>query len=402
MTREAIMELVAALRPRYRQASKGEKTVMLNEFCANTGYHRKAAIRLIQSAPRTGGQGRRRGRPPRYGSADLRSALQLLWQASGYICSQRLTPFLGELADALDRHGELLLTPSLRGLLQTISASTVERLLRPYRPKPLRQPSLDNRQPSSLRDKIVTRTFADLRGLGVGHLEADLVLHCGMSTAGFFLTSLVAVDIPTGWVSCRAVWGKGQSRVGGAVDQVRRHLPFLLRGVHSDNGGEFINGILHDYCQRHTIDFSHSRTYHKNDCPRVEQRNGSLVRRLIGHDRYATRAAYEQLQRVYDLVCLHANFFQPICKLVRYERQGSRMIKRYDRAQTAYQRLLALGVLDGPAQEQLEQQYRSLNPLHLYQQIREEIEKLWKLQAIDPASEQAARLHELYDQMHDE
>ena len=402
MTRKAIQELVAALRPRYQRANKGEKRVMLNEFCAVTGYHRKAAIRLLNAAPQPASQSHRRGRKPRYDSPAFLAVLLRLWEASGRVCAKRLTPFLAELAEALERHGEILLTDSLRQLVQTVSASTVDRLLKPHRARPLRQPHLDSRHPASLRDKIQTRTFADLRGLGIGHVEADLVLHCGMSTVGFFLTSLVTVDIATGWVECRAVWGKGQSRVGGAVDQVRVRLPFPLRGVHSDNGSEFINAYLEDYCCRHAIDFSHSRSYHKNDCPRVEQRNGSLVRRLIGYDRYTTKAAYQQLQRVYNLLCLHANFFQPICKLVSYERQGSRVIKRYDRAQTAYQRLLALGVLDGPTQERLEQQYLRLNPLQLYRRLQQEIEKLWKLDAPDPTSEQAARLRQLYDQLEDE
>ena len=156
------------------------------------------------------------------------------------------------------------------------------------------------------------RTFAELRGLEMGHLEVDLVLHCGMTVEGFYLTTLVGVDIATGWTECVPVWGKTQSRVGGSVDPIRRQVPFKLLGIHSHNGSEFINHPLYDYCRRHGIWLRHvydlftrSRPYKKNDQPRVEQKNGALVRHLIGYGRYTTRTAYDQLAKIYALVRLH-------------------------------------------------------------------------------------------------
>jgi transposase InsO family protein len=389
MTRQVLLELAAALRPRYHQASKAQKKVILDEFCATTGYHRKAAIRLLNHAPHAASP-TRRGRPRHYLPQEVLAPLLLAWEAAGYICAKRLAPFLGELLASLRRHGEVQLEERVYEQLCHMSAATIDRLLRRWRQERLRHPHLSTPQVSSLARKVETLTFAQLRHLPPGHLEVDLVLHCGMSTEGFYLTTLVGVEIQSGWCECVAVWGKGQHRVGSAVEQMRRRLPFPLRGLHSDNGSEFINQHLYTYCQRQGIDLSRSRPHHSNDQPRVEQRNGALVRQLIGHGRYASHAAQEQLQRIYGLLRGHTNFFQPLRKLIAYERRGTQVIKRYDTAQTPYQRLCALGMLDETTQQALQEQYQRLNPLQLQRQIEREIEQLWRLADTDPASERAA------------
>lgn len=204
-----------------------------------------------------------------------------------------------------------------------MSASTIDRLLRPWRQNGTRR-SLSATKPGSvLKGRIPIRAFAEWQENRPGFVEADLVAHCGESAEGFYLTTLSTVDIATGWVECVGVWGKGQNRVGGAVDRVRRRLPFPLLGLDSDNGGEFINQRLYDYCQRHGITFTRSRPYKKNDSCHVEQKNWSVIRRLVGYDRYSSRLAMETLNRVYDLVRLYVNFFQPVMKLVSKSRNGA-------------------------------------------------------------------------------
>jgi transposase InsO family protein len=189
----------------------------------------------------------------------------------------------------------------------------------------------------------------------------------------------MAVDIATGWHECVPIWGKGKERVGGGVNQVQRRLPFPLRELHTDNGGEFINDALYPYCQRYGIRFTRGRPYKKNDQAYVEQKNWSVVRRLVGYHRYSTKAAYEQMERLYLLVRQYANFFQPIAKLVHKERVGAKVIKRYDVAKTPYQRLLEAGILEEAKRCALEKEYQNLNPVHLRSQIDAALEKLWKL-----------------------
>jgi len=393
VTPNAIKELADALRPRYTAATKDGKKVILDEFCATTGYHRKSAIRLLHRVSRPVGK-KGRGRPPVYRGGELLSRLLLLWEASGYVCGKYLAPALPELLERLERCEALLVDQEVRQKLREMSGSTAERLLKPYRQRRLTQPHVSDRVASDLSHKIAVHTFAELRHLPVGHMEVDLVLHCGMTTSDFYLTSLVAVDTVTSWTECRAVWGKGKERVAGAVANIQRQLPFSLLGIHSDNGGEFINDILYQFAQHHHLLFSHSRPYKKNDQPRVEQRNGSLVRRLIGYGRYNTRTAYNQLQQVYSLACLQANFFRPTAKLLSRERQGSKVVKRYDDPLTPYQRLLATAQLTDEQRAQLQAQYEQLNPLRLQRELAVAIDQLWKLEAVDPTSERAQRLRQ--------
>lgn len=376
MTRTSIQEYAAAIRERYVKGNKAQKKALLDEFCLTTGYHRKSAIRLMRRPPKR--SSKHRGRPRTYGS-EVIIALRVAWEATDRICSKRLAPFLPELIPVLERQGELDLSTGLRSQLLRVSPATIDRLLARTRQEDVRRPQASLRSSSALKAVIPIRTFSDWEGATVGYLEADLVAHCGDSTDGFFLNTLVTIDIVTGWTMCIPVWGKGQSRVGSAVDRLRRRLPFPLLGIDTDNGGEFINHGLWDYCRRHDIRFTRSRPYKKNDQAHVEQRNWTAVRRRVGYDRYASKAAYAQLEHLYELANLHGNFFQPICKLISKEREGPKVRKRYDRAQTPYQRLLATKVLDEAEQQTLADLYRSLNPLQLRQQIDEALEALWKL-----------------------
>jgi transposase InsO family protein len=207
----------------------------------------------------------------------------------------------------------------------------------------------------------------------------DLVSHCGESTEGFYITTLVAVDVATSWSEIEAVWGKGQERVGTGVHWIRQRLPFPLEEIHTDNGGEFINDILYPWCRKEGIRFTRGRSYRKNDQAYVEQKNWSVPRRLIGYDRYRSKAAYEQLQRLYEHVRLYVNYFQPVSKLVGKERVGAKVRKRYDQAQTPYQRLLAAEVLDEAHRESLAKLYARLNPAELRRNIDAALDALWKL-----------------------
>lgn len=376
MTRRSIEEYAATIRPPYRLASRKEKARFLAEVCRVTGYHRKSAIRLLRRQPRPAQ--RARGRPRRYGPEVIR-ALRQVWDASDYLCSKRLAPFLPELVRILEHQGELRLTSPVRTLLVGVSAATIDRLLRPHRPKGLRRPHHSDPSHPTIQASIPIRTFADWAGVRPGALQADLVAHCGESLAGFFLYSLVAVDVATSWTECRPVWGRTYKRVGTAVHLVRQRLPFPLRELHTDNGGEFVNQILFPWCRREGIHFTRGRPYRKNDQAYAEQKIWMVVRRLVGYDRYSTRSAYEELSRLYELFALYLNFFQPIRKLIAKRRVGARVSKRYDQAQTPYQRLQAAGILNEAQRAALEARYLHLNPIRLREQIDAVLRRLWKL-----------------------
>ncbi len=373
---QSIREYVASLRPRYRAASRAAKSRMLDDFCELTGRHRKSAVRRLARPPRPRrGVG---GRPRRYGP-EVAALLTRIWEASDCLCGKRLAPFLGPLMDALERHGELRVPPPLRPLLLTISPATIDRLLHGQRRPHPRGLSTTGSSPAAFAAQVPVRTFADWDGVPPGAVQADLVAHCGDSAAGFFLTSLVAVDVATGWTECRAVWGKHYYRVKEAVRWVEKDLPMPLQSFHTDNGGEFLNHLLLPWCRTAGIAMSRGRPHRKNDQAYAEQKNWAIVRRLIGYDRYSSRPAYEDLRAFYRLLRLYWNFFQPLRKLVAKARHGARVTKRYDRAQTPYQRLLVSGVLTDAQCHALTTQYQQLNPMALRTELHERLRRLWTL-----------------------
>jgi len=377
MTRGSVLEYREAVRLRYLRAGKKEKGEILDGFVQVTGYHRKAAIRLLR---RDGSQptGNRRGRQRYYGDEQV-EALRKVWEASDRLCSKRLKPFLGEMVKVMRQHGELAVDSKVEAELCRMSASTIDRRLRPWRRLGGRRPLSTTKPGSLLKKSIPIRTFADWTEARPGFVEVDLVAHCGESVEGFYLTTLCAVDVASGWSECLGVWGKGQERVGSAVHHLRQRLPFPLLGLDSDNGSEFINQRLYNYCRREGIAFTRSRAYKKNDSCHVEQKNWSLVRRLVGYDHYSSHAALECLNLVYVTLRHYVNFFQPTTKLVSKTRHGARVHKVYDTARTPYQRLLESGVLTAAKQAELAAVYHGLNPVLLLADLNGHLDKLWKL-----------------------
>lgn len=376
MSPQSVREYAASLHPRYVLASRAAKARLLDEFCRITKRHRKSAIRLLRARP--GRSTPRSGRPPCYGS-EVVALLRTVWEASDYLCGKRLAPFLPTLIEALERHRILQVPPPLRPALRRISAPTIDRLLRPYRRGHPRGLATTGPSHPALAAQVPVRTFGEWRAARPGSLQADHVGHCGESPAGFYLTSLVAVDVATGWTECQAVWGKGYARVGTGIHLIRQRLPMPLRELHTDNGGEFLNHLLVPWCRREGIHFTRGRPHRKNDQAYAEQKNWAIVRRLIGYDRYTTHAALAQLNTLYRVLRLYWNFFQPLRKLTAKVRHGARVTKRYDRAQTPYQRLLASGVLTLDQRHALDTLYRTLNPVALRTQIQEILRRVWQL-----------------------
>jgi hypothetical protein len=371
------MEYAQAIRSRYLAATKEEKGKMLDEFTLVTGLHRKAAIRLLHRLGHSGAS-KRCGRPRKYG-AGVSEALRVVWEAGDRLCSKRLRPFLPEMIKALRRHGEQRIDVSTEAQLCRMSPSTIDRLLRPCRKLGGRRALGTTKPGNLLKSLIPIRTFTDWQENKPGYMEMDLVAHCGESTEGFYLNTLSAVDVASGWSECLPVWGKGQQRVRSAVHRMRLRLPYPLLGADSDNGSEFINQCFYTYCRQEKLTFTRSRSYKKNDSCHVEQKNGNVVRRLVGYDRYTSKASYQCLERVYNCVRLYMNFFQPTMKLLDKTRNGAKVHKVYETAQTPYQRLLKSGALSESKRAEMAAVYGGLNPVQLLKQINSNLEQLWQL-----------------------
>jgi len=360
-------DLLGAIRERYRSGTKDEKLRILDEFVAVTGYHRKHAIRLFKAAPVTS-VSVRPGRLRLYDEA-VREALVVLWEASDRVCGKRLKPLLPILVSALERHGHLMLASTVRARVLAVSAATLDRLLASTRTAVSGQRAQRRAMPAVQRN-VPVRTFADWKTPLPGDMEADLVSHGGDSGAGSFVHTLTLTDVASGWTECVALVIRDGALVVAALEQMRTRMPFPLRGFDTDNGGEFMNETVAAYCAQHGIPCTRSRPYHKNDQAWVEQKNGSVVRRLVGYRRLEGLAAAAALSRLYAASRLFVNFFQPSFKLASKTRLGAMVRKTYHPPETPCAKLLASPAVSEEMKERLRATAAQLDPLRLLEEIR--------------------------------
>ena len=379
MSLESRRDLVSATAPRYQESTKKEKQRILDEFTAATGYHRKYAISLLnqQSRPQNGQSPLKRIRPRTYDS-DVQAALIVVWEAANRICSKRLVPFLPEIVDALERFEYLSLPKSVRKRLLNISPATVDRLLYEVRHGVEGAGRTTTKPGTLIKNQVPIRTFSEWNDNRPGFLEADLVAHCGDNPGGYFLNTLVMTDIATGWTECAAILFRDQEMVLRGIRDSRERLPFPLLGLDTDNGSEFLNYLLLDYCADEEISFTRSRPYKKNDQCHVEQKNGHVVRQFIGYDRFEGVEPCQELDELYQRLRLYVNFFQPSMKLVSKKREGSKVVRKYDQAQTPFRRVLSDSRVTKEAKRQLRLQYAKLDPVALLQEIQRLQNRLWR------------------------
>ena len=331
-------ELVVAVRGRYANSGRGEKTRILDEFVAVTGFHRKHAMRVLRGEQTTRGA----PRPARrlYDEA-VRDALIVIWEASDRICGKRLKPLVPLLVEAMERHKHLQLAPDIRARLLAMSAATIDRALRTVREHAGGRSRRRAAPSLAVRRRVPVRTFSDWHNPSPGFVEADLVAHSGPSASGSFVQTLVLTDVATGWTECAPLLVREQNVLTEVLTELRKLLPFNLLGLDTDNDSVFMNETVHDYCQATGVVFTRCRPYRKNDQAFVEQKNGAATVRLF------------------------VNFFQPSFKLAEKERDGARVRKRYHRPATPCQRLLADPRTSQGVRDRVTALYADLDPVRL-------------------------------------
>jgi hypothetical protein len=375
--------LVRELSSRFQLSGKKERSEILNNFVQLTGYTRCYAAYVLRTCGSKqvrlrGGKrivfvpgyarcpGAKRHRRGHYRTKAFLDALRRFWALSDGLCGKRLVAFLREIVPLLERQRRIEISdPLVREQLVTASAATIDRLLA----KTKRQSALKGRsytRPGSLlKHHIPVRTFADWSDLRPGFCEADLVAHDGGSAYGDFAQTLTLTDVATCWTVTEPAKNKARVHVFAAIKAARARLPFPLLGLDCDNGSEFINTELAQYCQVEGITFTRSRAYHKNDNCYVEQKNNSVVRRAVGYYRYNQPRQLELLAMLSQALGLYTNFFEPVMKLKEKIRHGSKLTRRYDEPQTPYRRVLAHPQIPQAVKDALTQQYESMNLIEL-------------------------------------
>jgi hypothetical protein len=379
MARQSKREYLRSIYKRYRTGERSEKTAMLEEFCKVCGYNRKYAIWLLSRPLSKAGGVRRRptSRSATYKKASIRT-LAKVWEASGYLCSQRLKAALPQWLPWIKKHFDM--SAELQKQLLAISARQMDRRLFLYK-RTVKRRLYGTTRPGSLLKHMIPIKTDHWDVTLPGYLEIDLVSHSGSSAAGEFIYSLDCVDIATSWVERQAVMGKGELGIVAALREVEQRLPFPLRGIDSDNGSEFINNQLFNFCQRraknHTVQFTRSRPYKKDDNAHVEQKNWTHVRKLLGWDRYDTVEALNAINHLYDRLRIFQNLFQPSMKLKSKTRKGSRVMRHYDQPCTPWQRVLKCSGKPGEKIQALKALFENTDPFELSRHIDQQLDALY-------------------------
>jgi len=376
-------ELTAVTAKRYRCATRGGKTAILDEFERATGYNRAYAASLLRSYglervthARDGGvkltsSKRRRkpgGRPKKY-TREVRVALEKLWRRFGRVCGKRLVVIVRQSLEHLNNHPDLSISPATRDALSTISAATVDRLLAGARKKQFLRGIPHTRPVSAVAAGIPVRTFSEWNDVRPGHLQIDLVGHDGGIASGEFCFTLAVTDVCTGWTERRAVRNKAARWVLAALQEIRRTIPFPIIELHPDNGSEFINKMFLDYCHTHSLTVSRGRPGRKNDNCYVEQKNFDTVRKLVGYYRFAGQCVVDLLNELYAIHGPLQNLVYPSQKLVNKQRVGAKVYKHYDRPMSPADRLLARNDIDGRTRWNIAAARQRLDPVDLAERI---------------------------------
>jgi hypothetical protein len=395
MSKSAQLEYLGTMKERYEQADRRGKTALLTEMMAVTGYSRKHLIHRLKGDLRRQPRSRERGR--KYG-ARVDDALRVIYEVWDGICAERLTPNLVWMAERLAAHGEMRVDEELLGQLEEISISTVGRRLSKLRQD---EPRLPRRRPR--REKAILRDVPMLRlawdTVTPGYLEVDLVHHSGPSTRDVYMCTLQLIDVKTGWSERRAILGRGQVVMEDAFEAILGRLPFEVHVIHPDNDSAFFNHLLLRFWKHRVpgVRLTRSRPYHKNDNPRVEQKNRTLVRDYLGDGRLDTVAHVLATNHLYDLMWVYYNLFQPVMHLaekevIRHEDGPPTIVRRHDTARTPFDRLCETDAILPQHSAQLEALRVRTNPRQLRDAIWEAIDGIAALPAATPG-----RAENVYD-----
>ncbi len=391
LTMQEKKSVTLAVARRYRKARKKEKGSMLDEFVATTGYNRDYASWVLSNWGREISRRLKNGdklilvkdpelkrtrKKPRTYDQEVFPVIKQIWKILNRPCGKRLAPFLPEMVACLERHRELTLSPSLKKKVLGVSAATVDRLLKEEKKRWLLKGKSTTKPGTLLKSQIPIRTFADWNEQAPGFIEVDLVGHDGGYLDSFYNQTLTATDVFTGWTETEAIRNKARVWAFQGLKQVRERFPFPIRGIDSDNGGEFINHHLLEYCCSNRITFTRSRSYRKNDNCYVEQKNYAVVRKIVGYGRHDTEEELALLNQLYRPLSLYTNFFQPLRKLVKKEREGAKVKKYYDTPRTPYRRVMEASGIAASKKAELTELYHSLNPVQLKREIEKFQDKL--------------------------
>jgi len=372
---------LAMMKQRYREADRAGRKTLLDEMEQITGKHRKSLIRLMNGT--LAGKARKVQRGRTYGPV-VEDAIRIIFETLDHICAERLTPILATMARQLAQHGEMPVTPALLEQLERISVSTVSRILKRIGQDQRRR----RRRPPGTANAVarcIPPGRIDWDEKQPGHFEVDLVHHCGPTASGDFVHTLQIIDVATGWSERAASLGRSSMVMLDAFQRIQARIPFPILELHPDNGSEFLNWNMIRFWENafQGVHISRSFPYHKNDNRFVEQKNSSLVRHYLGYERLDSIAQTKLVNLLYDQLWFYNNFFQPVMRLqekILVPSEGRTHVRRrYDTAQTPFDRLIQTDAISPARREQLSRRRDETNPRALREKIYDLIDRIFDL-----------------------
>ena len=365
---------------RYRDATKKEKSQMLDDIEHVTGLNRKSIIRILNG--RLSRKKRSRERGPTYGTSVMNVVIEIS-KALDYPCAERLKPNLEFMAKHMTSHEQIRVDNDTLSKLGTISVSTLKRILinTNQSKEKISRKRFPKRKRNSFKELFPMRKIPyDIPE--PGHFEVDMVLHCDENNVGEYIHTIQMTDVATGWCEIQAVFGRSYRVMQDGFADILRNLPIPVIEIHPDNGSEFFNQHLLRFWKEKVpdLDISRSRPYHKNDNRFVEENNSSLVRAYIGHGRLDTLPQLQIVRDIYkDLMCYH-NFFQPVMKTIHKDYLDELHYRRvFDRARPPLDRLAETGVIADVHLELLFAMRNQVDILALRERIESNIDHLWRV-----------------------
>ena len=377
-------EITKTILVRYLRSTKEEKKKILDEFCATTGYERKYAItklKKLQMTPhfKDSIAGKHTRNRERIYDGYVEAVIEQIYEVLGGIGSRRIYPSLNTILEKGISFGHIKIDPITEMKVKAMSRSTLDRMIIRARERNAIKGISTTRPGVLLKSEIPLRVGV-WEETDPGFFEIDLVAHCGDNASGMFISTLNTSDIATGWFESEPVMGKAQENILNGIQEITDRLPFVLSGIDSDNGSEFINHQLYKYCIKKEIIFTRSRPYKKNDNAHIEQKNYTTVRQVLGYQRFDTKEIFELMKKLYrGPLRLYINFFQPSVKCIEKKRIGSQIKKVYDTAKTPYERVLLHPSVPQENKEKLTVLFESLDPFKLRKEIDVLVREIQKL-----------------------
>jgi len=392
---------------RYQKAEKKGKAKILDEYTKTLGYNRDYLAHILtnwekirysivegkcvkyvakesvkhRQEPQ---KGKKIGRPEKYNKVFL-MVLKDIWELFDFQCGKILAPLMRGMISFLAI--EYNLNDELRALLETVSPATIDRKLKKEKERYKLKGISTTKRGTLLKGQIPIRVYFNWDERKPGFFELDTVAHCGARNSGQFCWTLTITCVGSGWTEECALLNNAHRWVREEVEKTRNNLPFPMRGLDGDNGGEIINHQLLDYCNQNDIMFTRGRPYHKNDNCFVEQKNLDIVRKTVGYSRFEGEKAQKALAEVYQYLNPLLNYWYPTIRLAAKEKLPSGRYKKiYEKEpKPPYKRLLESLDISEECKVELRSRASLLNPIDLKRQMDKARDRLLRLVVIEPA-----------------